>query len=88
MLSPDRPRLFERSLVGGPVEPDFALLRYQFGDAANGEKLLEGGLMQFALTLGLPAEAIPQTEEGDRRHEDVEPPTRFDSPLCLSRPRR
>src|SRR5262245_51694748 len=53
---PDRPRLFERSLGSGPVEPDFTLLRYQFGDPGNAEKLLEGGLMQFALSLSLPAE--------------------------------
>ena len=60
---PDRPRLFERSLAGGPVEPDFALLRYQFDDPGNAEKLFEGGLMQFALSLSLPAEAIPQLKK-------------------------
>lgn len=58
--APDRPRLFERSLAGGPIEPDFTLIRYQFKDPTNPEKPLEGGLMQFALTLALPAEAIPQ----------------------------
>ena len=60
---PDRPRLFERSLGGGPVEPDFALIRYQFSDPGSAEKLLEGGLMQFALTMSLPAEAIPQLKK-------------------------
>lgn len=60
---PDRPRLFERSLGGGPVEPDFALVRYQFSDPGSAEKLLEGGLMQFALTMSLPAEAIPQLKK-------------------------
>jgi hypothetical protein len=57
---PDRPRLFERTLAGGPVEPDFTLIRYQFNDPENPEKPLEGGLLQFAFTLSLPAEAVPQ----------------------------
>lgn len=70
---PDRPRLFERSLGSGPVEPDFTLLRFQFGDPANAEKLLEGGLMQFALSLSLPAEAIPQLKKAIAATKTVAP---------------
>jgi hypothetical protein len=60
---PDRPRLFERSTSGGQIEPDFVLLRYQLPESSSGEKLVEGGLMQFALTMGLPQEALPQLKK-------------------------
>jgi len=57
--APDRPRLFERTFQGRS-EPDFALIRYQFKDPKNPQSLLEGGLVQFAVSLGIPSEAIPQ----------------------------
>ncbi len=56
---PDQPRLSER-LVNGSREPEFTLVRYQFKDPANPEQLAEGGFLQFAITLGLPPEALPQ----------------------------
>ncbi len=57
---PDQPRLSERTMSNGDREPEFTLVRYQFKDPANPEQLAEGGFLQFAITLGLPPEAIPQ----------------------------
>jgi hypothetical protein len=56
---PDRPRLFERT-VDGQTEPEFHLIRFQFKDPANPQALLEGGMLQFAASLALPPEALPQ----------------------------
>ncbi len=56
---PDVPRIFERT-INGKTEPEFALIRYQFADPDNAQQLLEGGLLQFAASLAVPPEAIPQ----------------------------
>jgi hypothetical protein len=57
---PDQPRVVERVMSSGQREPEFMLVRYQFKDPANPEGLAEGGFLQFAMSLGLPPEAIPQ----------------------------
>lgn len=57
---PDQPRVVERLMASGQREPEFMLVRFQFKDPANPEGLAEGGLLQFAMSLALPAEAIPQ----------------------------
>ncbi|HEX6975610.1 MAG TPA: hypothetical protein VF147_14495 [Vicinamibacterales bacterium] len=57
---PDQPRIVERLMSNGQREPEFALVRFQFKDPANPEQLAEGGFLQFAMSLGLPPEAIPQ----------------------------
>jgi hypothetical protein len=57
---PDQPRIAERLMSSGKREPEFALVRFQFKDPANPEQLSEGGFLQFAMTLGLPPEVLPQ----------------------------
>lgn len=57
---PDQPRIAERLMSSGQREPEFALVRFQFKDPANPEALAEGGFLQFAMTLGLPPEVLPQ----------------------------
>lgn len=57
---PDQPRITERLMANGQREPEFMLVRFQFKDPTNPEAKTEGGFLQFAITLGLPAEAIPQ----------------------------
>lgn len=56
---PDRPRLFERRMANG-IEPEFTLLRYQRPDPADPQRLIQGGILQFAATLALPPEAVEQ----------------------------
>jgi hypothetical protein len=58
--APSQPRLSERVTSSGQREPEFNLVRYQFKDPENPEKLAEGGFLQFAMTLALPPEALPQ----------------------------
>src|SRR5207253_9172288 len=58
--APDQPRLAEHVGANGQREPEFTLVRYQFKDPANPEALAEGGFLQFAITLALPPEALPQ----------------------------
>ena len=57
--APARATLYERA-VNGKKEPEFTLIKYQFPDPTDRQKLLEGGIMQFALTLGIPPEAKEQ----------------------------
>jgi hypothetical protein len=54
---PNSVRLFERTL-GQDKIPDFSLLRYQFKDPQNQQNLLEGGLLQFAVTFAAPAGTV------------------------------
>ena len=68
---PDRPRLFERARPDGVREPDFTLIRYQFADPDDPEGFVEGGLLQFAMSLALPPEAIPQLKEAIAAHTGV-----------------
>jgi hypothetical protein len=56
---PIEPRLVERG-SGDTVKPEFALLRYQYPDPTTPQKLIEGGLLQFSVTLDLPAGALDQ----------------------------
>jgi hypothetical protein len=70
---PDQPRVVERSMSDGQREPEFALVRYQFKDPANPEQLAEGGFLQFAMTLGLPPEAIPQLRAAISTRSGVKP---------------
>ena len=84
--APSQPRLSERVMSNGQREPEFALVRYQFKDPADPEKLAEGGFLQFAMTLALPPEALPQLGRRSPRG-----PTRsrrpFAWPRCPSRRR-
>lgn len=73
---PDRPRLFERT-VDGVTEPEFALIRYQFKDPDNPQDLLEGGLLQFAASLAIPPEALPQLEKVIRQKTASDKPIRL-----------
>jgi hypothetical protein len=50
---PNQPHLAESRGPSG-LEPEFTLLRYQARDPANPQKLLEGGLLQFAATMASP----------------------------------
>jgi len=56
---PDQPRLFERT-IDGKTEPEFALIRYQFKNPRNPNKLLERGLLQFATSLAIPSQTMGQ----------------------------
>lgn len=73
---PDRPRLFERRVEGKP-EPEFTLLRYQTRDPSNPQEVLEGGLIQFAASLALPPEAIPQLKSAIRKQVAGDEPIRL-----------
>ncbi len=73
---PDRPRVFERT-VDGVTEPEFALIRYQFKDPDNPQELIEGGLLQFAASLAIPPEAIPQLEKVIRQKTGSDKPIRL-----------
>lgn len=54
---PSRPRVVIRD-----KEPVFALVKYQAQDPTNRSKLLQGGIVQFSVTMSLPPEAIDQIE--------------------------
>lgn len=73
---PDRPRIFERT-VDGVTEPEFALIRYQFKDPDNPQNLIEGGLLQFAASLAIPSEALPQIENVIRSKTGSDKPIRL-----------
>ena len=73
--APSQPRLSERVMSNGQREPEFALVRYQFKDPADPEKLAEGGFLQFAMTLALPPEAIPQLKAAIAAQTKVKPET-------------
>lgn len=70
---PDQPRIAERLMSSGEREPEFALVRFQFKDPANPEQLAEGGFLQFAMTLGLPPEALPQLKAAIAQRAKVKP---------------
>lgn len=59
---PSQPRLLEYQRQG-EIEPEFALLRYQFESPDTPGKLIEDGLLQFAATLAAPPEALPKLRE-------------------------
>jgi hypothetical protein len=73
--APTQPRLSERVMSNGRREPEFALVRYQFKDPADPEKLAEGGFLQFAMTLALPPEALPQLKAAIAARAKVKPET-------------
>lgn len=70
---PDQPRIVERRMSSGEREPEFALVRFQFKDPANPEQLAEGGFLQFAMSLGLPPEVLPQLRAVIARHRGGNP---------------
>lgn len=55
---PNRPRL----AMAGKL-PQFHLIKYQTKDPKNSQKLLTGGILQFAVKLSLPAEAIEKLKK-------------------------
>lgn len=73
--APSQPRLSERVMSNGQREPEFALVRYQFKDPADPEKLAEGGFLQFAMTLALPPEALPQLRSAIATRAKMKPET-------------
>jgi hypothetical protein len=73
--APSQPRLSERVMSNGQREPEFALVRYQFKDPADPEKLAEGGFLQFAMTLALPPEALPQLKSAIATRTNAKPET-------------
>lgn len=71
---PNTPRLFERSFQGR-TEPEFALVAYQFTDPKKAGALLEGGVLQFAATLAVPAEVLTGLRsEISKRLKAAKPP--------------
>jgi hypothetical protein len=72
---PSQPRLSERVTTNGVREPEFTLVRYQFKDPADPEKLAEGGFLQFAMTLALPPEALPQLKAAIAARTKARPET-------------
>jgi hypothetical protein len=73
--APSQPRLSERVMSNGQREPEFTLVRYQFKDPADPEKLAEGGFLQFAMTLALPPEALPQLKAAIAARTRAKPET-------------
>ncbi|MEM8931012.1 MAG: hypothetical protein AAGE94_07545, partial [Acidobacteriota bacterium] len=63
--APIGPSLHERT-VGETTLPELAVIRYQAKDPENPQQLIEGGLVQFAASLAVPAEALPQLEAAIR----------------------
>jgi hypothetical protein len=59
---PDMPRLVEKS-QGGKKIPEFTLLRYQYHNDKDLEKLVEGGFLQFGVTAEIPTDAFTQIKE-------------------------
>ena len=55
---PDRPRL----AMAGKL-PQFHLIKYQTKDPKNSQKLLTGGVLQFAIKMSLPAKAVEKLKE-------------------------
>lgn len=49
----DQPRLVERTRADGTSVPEFSLITYQFRNPNNLNAILEGGILQFAVTLDL-----------------------------------
>ena len=80
---PDRPRLFERT-VGKKTEPDFTLIRYQYKNPNNPSDLLEGGLLQFAVSLAIPPKALKQLAKAIAQHERSVSQTQSTGPESLS----
>ncbi len=72
---PPYPRLSERAGADGAREPEFTLVRYQAKDPANPEKLLEGGFLQFAMSLAIPPEAIDQLKAAIAKARNVPAPS-------------
>ena len=72
--APKEPRLSE-VLINGRREPEFDLVRYQFKDPADPEKLAEGGFLQFAMTLSVPPEAIQQLKASIAAQTKAKPET-------------
>lgn len=72
---PDQPRIVERMMSSGQREPEFMLVRFQFKDPTNPEALAEGGFLQFAMTLGLPADALPQLRAAIAQRTGADPNT-------------
>lgn len=72
---PDQPRVVERQMASGQREPEFMLVRFQFKNPANPEELAEGGFLQFAISLALPPEAIPQLRAAIARRTKDNPDT-------------
>jgi len=73
---PNGPRLYEYG-VGNERRPEFLLIRYQSADPANPEKLIEAGLLQFSIRLGLPAEVLPSLRAQVQRRVGAGPEPRL-----------
>jgi hypothetical protein len=68
---PNQPRLVVRN-QGAAIQPEFALLRYQFKDPATPGAFIEQGIVQFAASLAASPEAIQKFREAikQRTHND------------------
>jgi len=59
---PDMPRLVDKK-EGETTVPEFTLLRYQYHNYINREKLVEGGFLQFAVTTQIPSDVFTRIKE-------------------------
>src|SRR5262245_30866738 len=67
---PGHPRLAERTF-NGRTEPEFTLVRFQAENAKDGNTLEAGGLLQFAVSLAVPGEALEQIRKRVAEHESA-----------------
>ena len=63
---PNEPRL-SHHLANGESIPDFRLIRYSYRDPSNSDDLLQGGILQVGVQLGLVGETKNQLAEAVRR---------------------
>ncbi len=71
---PDHLRLSERVGAGGARVPEFTVVRYRSKDPTNPETL-EGGFVQFAMSLAIPPEAIDQLKAAIAKVRNVPAPS-------------
>jgi len=80
---PNKPRLVEKK-EGKNNVPVFALVKYQAKDPTNPENLLEGGVLQAAVSLALPDDVLPQLRKEIAKFAEIEEKKVLLSPLNMS----
>ncbi len=80
---PNKPRLVEKK-EGKNAVPVFSLVKYQAKDPANPENLLEGGVLQAAVSLALPDDALAQLRKEIAKFTEIEEKKVLLSPLSMS----
>jgi hypothetical protein len=59
---PTQPHLYERD-ANGRIEPEFALVKYDYDNPVAGQPPLQGAILQFAVTLALSADQLDQVRQ-------------------------